>query len=248
MHRFFISPEWIASDEVRLSGAVSRQIAQVLRLRPGDDVIVLDNLGSQHRVELVGVSAQEVVGKIRETSPAEGEPATRVTLYASLAQREKFEWILQKGTEVGMAACVPVVSDRTLVRRWDAGDEQGKRERWERILREAAEQSHRGRVPVLGPVTRLEAALQGIRPSHDLSLIPWEGEHSRGLRLALQGRPPCQIGVFIGPEGGFSTDEVAMAEQHGAIPVSLGRRILRMETAAVLAVALVLHEMGEMGS
>jgi len=247
MHRFFIPPEWISPDKVRLQGAVSRQICQVLRLHAGDPVTVLDNQGSQHRVELISVSAQEVVGRILETVPAEGEPETRVTLFASLAQREKFEWILQKGTEAGMAGCVPVISHRTLVRGWEKGDEHSKRERWERILREAAEQSHRGCIPTLGPVTRLEAALQNARQNHDACLIPWEGERSLGLRQALQTTSPGRVGLFIGPEGGFSAEEAALAQQHGVIPVSLGPRILRMETAAVVAVALVLHEMGEMG-
>jgi len=247
MHRFFIPQEWISPDGVHLQGAVSRQISQVLRLHPGDQVIVLDNRGSQHRVELVSVSAQEVVGRILESGPAEGEPETRVTLFASLAQREKFEWILQKGTEVGMAGCVPVISDRTLVRGWDEGSEYSKRDRWERILREAAEQSHRGRIPTLGPVTRLEAAFQSARQAHDACLIPWEEERRLGLRQALQAARPRTVGLFIGPEGGFSGEEVALAQQHGVIPVSLGPRILRMETAAVVAVALVLYELGEMG-
>jgi 16S rRNA (uracil1498-N3)-methyltransferase len=247
MHHFFVPPEWITPTVVRLQGTVSRQISQVLRLHAGETVMVLDNRGSHYRILLDSVSAQEVVGTIVETARADGEPQTRVTLYIGLTQREKFEWILQKATEVGVACCVPVITQRTLVRGWEEGESHGKKERWERILREAAEQSHRGLIPTLEPVTRLETALRNASQANDACLFAWEGEQQASLRQALQAARPQRIGLFIGPEGGFSAEEAALARQHGAIPVSLGRRILRMETAAVVAAALVLHEMGELG-
>jgi 16S rRNA (uracil1498-N3)-methyltransferase len=172
-----------------------------------------------------------------------GEPAARITLYLALTQREKFEWMLQKCTEVGAAAFVPVISSRSLVQ--ERGDAAKKLERWGRIVREAAEQSQRGIVPEVRAPVKFEAALQD-GSSYHLRLIPWEGEQATGLRQALAGLQNISsptLAVFIGPEGGFSVEEIEAARGAGFQPVTLGRRILRMETAAVVAAALILHEL-----
>lgn len=156
--------------------------------------------------------------------------------------------MLQKGTEVGVSAFVPVITQRSLVR--NAKSAANKRERWERIITEAAEQSGRGRLPRLHePLLFAEALARAA--SSDCTLIPWEKATAGTLRAALRKLPDDLrqpiIALFIGPEGGYSEEEIDQATTAGAIPVTLGRRILRTETAAVVAAAVVLYELGDMG-
>ncbi len=245
MHRFFVAPEQIAHQVVRFDDDQARQMRRVLRLRPGDRVLALDGLGRQYEVTLDEVTHAGAVGRAAPATEATGEPAVRLTLYQSLLRREKFEWVLQKGTEIGVAAFVPVITRRSLVR--DAEDvTPEKLNRWRRIIKEAAEQSGRGKLPSLAAPIDFAAAEPQVRAT-GIALIAWEGEFRRLIRSVLDGREAVRdVTLFIGPEGGYEPDEIRAAESWGAVPVSLGRRILRTETAAVVGAALVLHELGEL--
>jgi 16S rRNA (uracil1498-N3)-methyltransferase len=227
MHRFFLSPANIQDGAVTFTESISRQMVQVLRLKPDAVVMVLDGEGKEYQVRLITLSAQQCEGAVESVNAALGEPKTQLNLYLCLTQREKFEWILQKCTEVGVSKIIPVISSRSL-------------------LQEAAEQSHRGRVPGLEAPLRFAAAVKQAGQSTACCLIPWEEEKSLSLRQALQKDASQEVVLLIGPEGGFSAEEVALAQSEGFISVTLGKRILRMETAAVVASALVLYERGEM--
>ena len=245
MHRFFVPPDRIRHRFVEFDADQAHQMRRVLRLRPGDRVTALDGTGRQYEVTLEEVGNARATGRAADPLAATGEPAARLTLYQSLLRREKFEWVLQKGTEIGVAAFVPVITRRSLVRdAEDVGPE--KLDRWRRIIREAAEQSGRGLLPVLSPPIALAEAA-GARAA-DVALIAWEGETQRTIGETLEGRATVgEIALFIGPEGGYDEEEVRLAESCGAVPVSLGGRILRTETAAVVGAALVLHRLGELG-
>jgi len=244
MHRFFITSDQMQDGRVSFSDDQAQQIQKVLRLRPGQQVMVLDNAGWAYQVELVRVSRKETAGEVLERQPASGEPAVAVTLYQSVIKWDRFEWVLQKGTEMGVTRFVPVISGRSRLKANDTIN-PNKVARWQRIIVEAAEQSRRGRLPELAPAVNLAEAM-AMREA-EAALIPWE-EAEGGITIgtALASRRPRSVALFIGPEGGFSEDEVVAGRQHGIMPVSLGRRILRAETAAVVAAALVLHEIGEM--
>jgi 16S rRNA (uracil1498-N3)-methyltransferase len=245
-HRFFLPPELLKTSEILFPPETARQIARVLRLKPGARVIALDNAGQQAEVELTAVTTNAVEGRVVQIRAAGGEPRARLTLYLGLTQREKFEWMLQKCTEVGAAAFVPLVTQRSLVQ--DGREVERKRDRWEAILREAAEQCGRSRIPALRPAETWATALRGIHAGHDLALAAWEGEHALRLRdavRALKDQPVPRLAVLIGPEGGLSEEEIDAARAAGVQAVSLGKRILRMETAAVVAAALVLNELEE---
>jgi 16S rRNA (uracil1498-N3)-methyltransferase len=244
-NRFFVAPVSFEGEQVRLSPEQAHQIRHVLRLKPGDAIVVLDDRGAEYDVILTGVGPREAVGRVTGTRRAQGEPAVEVTLFQSLLAREKFEWVLQKGTEVGMAQFVPVLTERSLVRERHA--EKNKLERWRRIVTEAAEQSHRGRIPKLPPpLTFPEAVAQA--GGFDRCLIAAPVQKTAALRELLQGvGPGSSLALLIGPEGGFTPEEVALACGKGAAPISLGPRVLRTETAAVVAAALILYELGEMG-
>ena len=247
MHRFFISPDQMRGPLVRFDDAQAHQMRRVLRLRPGARVLALDGAGFQYEVALEEVSDSRTTGLIAARAPATGEPRVRLTLFQSLLQRDKFEWVLQKGTEIGVAAFVPVITRRSLVRDTDDVGE-AKLGRWRRIIKEAAEQSGRGVLPrLIGPLPFDAAAPEAWM--NQRTLIAWEHEPQRTVRDVLGGlRDVTHVALFIGPEGGYEAAEVAEAAEYGAIPVTLGRRVLRTETAAVVAAALVLYELGEMGS
>ena len=223
---------------------VARQINLVLRLKPGAEVIAMDGTGMEYRVRLTEVTSDTCSGEIVAQAASQTEPFTKLTLLLCLTQREKFEWILQKCTEIGVSAFVPVISSRSLVQ--SVKEVEGKLERWQRILSEAAEQSHRGIVPELRPVLRFDEAIKLPELSESCRLIPWEEEKGVGLRAALLEKPSNGVSLLIGPEGGFSEAEVVNAKSAGFTPVTLGPRILRMETAAMAAAALVLYERGDM--
>lgn len=238
MHRFFIPPEDIFEAHITMSGEQAHQVSRVLRLKAGDQIEVLDNAGWEYEVRLMAVSRYQVTGSIIERREAQGEPAVHLSLYMSLLKRDKFEWVLQKGTEVGVSRFVPLVTQRSLVQ--DIDIKQSKFDRWQKIIQEAAEQSRRGRIPVLGQPIRFAAAMAEVNTA--VALIPWEEATEMIIRQALAGKAPESIALFIGPEGGFTAEEVRQAADKGIVAVTLGKRILRAETAAVVAAALTLAE------
>lgn len=239
MHRFFVPAEILALTEAALPPEISRQTAAVLRLREGEHIVLLDNLGSEFEAELTQVNPKGCHFRIINRHAASGEPPVSVTLYLALTQREKFEWALQKCTEVGVTGFVPLITSRSLVQ--DVPESAAKHDRWRKIIQEAAEQCGRGRLPDLLPPMDLPGAFKHAAAHHSTILFAWEKETAICIDQVLtQGSATA---IFIGPEGGFSDNEARLAAQNNAIPVSLGKRILRMETAAVVAAAIVLHYM-----
>ncbi len=246
MHRFFIPPENIQNDRVIFPDLTARQIHKVLRLKSGGQVIVLDNLGSQFSVQLEKVDVEGVAGHILEKSPAGGEPAIRLRLFFSITQREKVEWILQKCTEIGVTAFFPFISTYSLSR--EKGMDASRIRRWEKIIQEAAEQCDRGRIPILREVISLQEAIKKVSPKRDFNLTAWEGEKDLQLRdlartLLPKVEPGKKVNLFIGPEGGFAEGEVAIMKKAGFTTFSLGSRIYRLETAAMVASLLILYEL-----
>lgn len=248
MQHFFLSPSAFLGNRVVFPEATARQISQVLRLQPGDAVLVLDNSGWEYQIVLRTVTLKAAEGEVLRKTMNAREPATQLTLYQCLLKSDHFEWVLQKATELGVSKFVPLISERTVVTSPEAVKDS-KLERWQRIIAEAAEQSGRGRLPFLSDVVKLQAAFASLDLS-SLNLIPWEEQREPGLRSLLDvSYNQGQIGpvnLFIGPEGGFTRDEIQSAERRGVIPVTLGKRILRAETAAITAATLVLAAAGDL--
>jgi 16S rRNA (uracil1498-N3)-methyltransferase len=245
MHRFFVPPETLQTDTVILHGALVHQLRDVLRVRVGETIALLDNSGFEFRTQLLALDPRSARGRVLEKIRVETEPRTCLTLFASLLKGQKFEWVLQKATEMGVSAFVPVISARCVVGVVGrVGDE--KWGRWGRILIEAAEQAGRAKIPRLEPVLLFENAVERVRAhENELSLIPFEGEHATSLSDLLEGDKP--INLFIGPEGGYSNEEIELARAYGLMPITLGPRILRAETAALAAVAAILFARGDWG-
>ena len=248
LNRFFVSPESIRGAEVRISGNAAHQVKNVLRLRAGDRILVLDDTGAERTVELHSVESGIITGSVIGTTLSTAEPRTFVCLYQAVLKARKLEWVLQKGTELGVSEFIPVVCDRSIV--GHVQDVDGRQARWGTILREAAEQSRRGRLPCLLPATMFAQACQRAAETTKLNLILWEEERATSLKAALtafrQGHTDVRsVGLFVGPEGGFTAEEVELAQQYGLHPVGLGPRILRAETAGLAAAAALFYEMEE---
>jgi 16S rRNA (uracil1498-N3)-methyltransferase len=244
--RFFVSPDAIVQDRVVFDNELSHQLCHVLRMRPGMHVTVLDNSGMEYEVELVSLGRNSTIGRVCAKQMTQTEPQVRLTLYQCALKGAKFEWVLQKGTELGVNTFVPVISERTIIQ--DPRSIEKKRSRWERIIEAAAAQSRRGQLPVLGTPLSLDKALRQSVDQHALSLIPWENAQAANFAdvLCACERPPSGIGLFIGPEGGFDPGEIALARQYDLPIVTIGPRILRAETAATVAVAIIMYEMQEL--
>jgi 16S rRNA (uracil1498-N3)-methyltransferase len=246
--RFFVDGPLVAGDEMTMPREVAQQVTRVLRMRVGETILLLDGSGWEYPVELIGLASGQVTGRVGTGRPVETEPAVAVTLYAAPLKGDHYAYTLQKATEIGAAAFVPILTTRTV-----AGEASAtKLERWRRIAREAAEQSGRGRIPsVAAPLPFSDACRSAAEVGP--ALIPWEEERARGLRatlatLSAEGAPPARLGLFIGPEGGFTTQEIETALAAGIVAVTLGKRILRADTAAAVALALALATLGEMDS
>ena len=251
MHRFFVPPESIIQDTVGISGPQARQIALVLRQRPGDTIIVLDDTGAEFHVLLHEVRRDFVEGRVVERRTGTGEPRVKITLYQALLKSDRFEFVLQKGTELGVSSFVPLLTDRVVARDSKEHGSGARADRWRRIVTEAAEQSGRSRRPTISAPATLRIACEG---APQVALMPWEKESSSsGVRAALarsrvEGWGGLEVAIFIGPEGGFTAQEAELARSLGVQTLSLGRRILRSETAAIAMIAAVCYELGELGA
>ena len=245
MHRFLVEPEQLTDQMAYITGAEAHHLQRVLRLGPGDVVEVGDGQGRAFRARLVG--EESGVWKAKLLAPILGrtEPQVRVVLAVALTKGDKMDWIIQKGTELGVHIFAPFAGSRSVVK-LTAVKARTRQVRWQRIATEAAKQCGRFFVPRVDEVGKLSEIL-GRYGEGALVVLPWEGEESQGLGEVLrEGQEQCIVAV-IGPEGGFSKEEVVRVKAQGAQVVTLGPRILRTETAALATVAMVLYERGDLG-
>jgi len=227
-HRFFVDEDVV--EGVALHGEQSHQIANVLRLKTGDQIKLVRN-GIEALVVLERVDAAEVRGRCISRQPVDSEPRTRLTLALPILRGDRTEEVIEAVTQLGVSRIAPFVSARSIVRSLP----DAKRDRWTRVAREAAETARRGRIPVIDEARDWDRLFDRLDAP---VLIAWESEVRLTLRDAVP--PTAQLSLVIGPEGGLSMAEVALARAHDAVTVSLGPRNLRSETAAIAAVAVVM--------
>ena len=264
MHHFFVPPELVSGElpyTIFLPKDLTHQVRDVLRLSIGEQLLLLDNTGDEVLATVTESNRSGVYVRLLERRKGQSESSVRIILCQGLLKSARFEWILEKGTELGVSIFAPILCRRSMAGLEDAGP--AKIQRWQRILQEAAEQCGRSRLPQLLPIRSLMYALNDIPPGA-LTLMPWEEERNLTLREALTAAletlqtqttrspvlrspelPPTSITVvlFIGPEGGLMAEEVTLAQRYGVQAVSLGPRILRAETAALTTVANVMYEL-----
>jgi 16S rRNA (uracil1498-N3)-methyltransferase len=257
MHRFFIETDnqYPLAPEAQffLPEKLVHQIRDVLHLTVNEPLILLDNSGDEIYCLVKSSSKAGVAVQVLKRSLGKSESPIRVILCQGLLKSARFEWILEKGTELGVSTFAPILCRRSMAGLEDAGS--AKIQRWQRILQEATEQCGRARRPELLPIRPLMHALNDIPPGA-IAFMPWEEEHDQSLHDALQaitiqpsnagaGLAPAQqtVVLFIGPEGGLLKEEVQLAQRHGVRSVTLGPRILRAETAALATVANIMYEL-----
>jgi 16S rRNA (uracil1498-N3)-methyltransferase len=235
MPRFFIDPQQIEGENLRLTGGDAHHAIKVLRLTPGAAITVLDGTGTVYEAVVESIDGGEVVAGVRSQGVAH-EPPVAIALYQALPKADKLELVIQKATELGMARLVPVAASRSVVQ-VKADKAESKLARWQKIAHEAAEQSERGRVPrVEAPVAVKDVQLA----EGELGLVLSERVEGPSLPRALPEAPPRGLAIFVGPEGGWTPEELETLRSKGAVEVSLGKRILRTETAGLAALAMVM--------
>jgi 16S rRNA (uracil1498-N3)-methyltransferase len=230
MPRVFVPSERLSSTRVVLDGEAHRHLAKVLRLEPGNGLVIFDGGGTEIDARVLAVGPRTIeleLGERRAVSLA----TASITLLQAVPKGDRMDLIVQKATELGVARIVPVVAARSVVR-----PSATRARRWQTIAQEAARQSGRADVPEVADPVLLREAVAGTTAA--TRFVLWEEEHGQSLRRALEGGPR-ELALLIGPEGGFAVDEVVEARTQGFVPVSLGPRIMRVETAAIVAVALV---------
>ena len=250
MHRFYISPQDINDRQVRLDLEQSRHIDKVLRLGPGERVIVFDGLGREYEIQLSGLHDGRVEGEIIRMLPQSVEPSFMINLVQGIAKGEKMDFIIQKAVELGTAAIYPFFSQHAVVK-LEKERAVKKQERWQAIAREACKQCRRSRIPNVHQPCSLQTIMEIINGNPAVML--YENETRQGLKEWLAEKRPSLTGekelfLMIGPEGGFAPSEVEMARTRGVMTAGLGPRILRTETASLAALTIVLYELADLGS
>lgn len=245
-YRFFVDPHVIQGTRVEIvDAALVHQLGSVLRLRSGQTITLLDNTGFAYSVVLEHLEKRRITGTIEERKSAGGEPRLDLALYLALLRHERFEWVLQKGTELGVRRFVPIISERSTAAGIEAVN-QAKLQRWERIVREAAEQSRRARLPELSAAQPFATACATVTQGSP-ALFLWEGAGGQGLRSVVhETRLAEECALFSGPEGGWSEAERATAVEAGLVLTSLGPRTLRAETAPLVAMTVLLYSAGDL--
>jgi len=241
MANFYIEKTDITENIATITGEEAQHISRVLRMKKGDEVTLCDGEGNFYEAVLIDFSEKVVTAEILSSRRAETEPEVQITVFQGVPKNPKLETIIQKLTEIGAVRLVPVDTKRAVAKL----DKENKVDRLRKIAREAAKQSKRGIVPeVLSPVSLKEAVKMATEA--DLALIPYEEEREVSLKKALSGKTPKTVSVMIGPEGGFDSEEVKLAMDSGIASVTLGKRILRTETAPLVVCSAILYELGEM--
>lgn len=236
LHRFFVPAGSLAGDALDINGEPLHHLRTVLRLGRGSEILLLDGTGHCCRARLESVG-RDRAGATVLARWVEEEHSCPLRLLQALPKGDKFDLVLQKGTELGITVFQPVLSGRAVSR-----PESGRMPRWQRIITEAARQSRRPRLPHLAPLLPLGDALQAVR--EPLRLVLWE-QGARPLAELLPAEPPAGIALLVGPEGGFAGSEIAAATAAGFLPVHLGPRILRTETAGLAATAILQYLYGD---
>jgi 16S rRNA (uracil1498-N3)-methyltransferase len=236
MHRFFTAPGQFPA----ITGADAHQVKDVLRMKIGERLELLTGDGHVHEAKIINLANGRIDCEVIASRAADTEPKIKITLAQGLPKGRKMDLIIEKCVELGVYQIIPLLTERTVAK-------EAKLDRWQKIAKEAAEQSKRAIIPEIKAPAKFSDVLK-LKDQFGLSLIPWELEPDTTLKQVLTTPYPLppslsSILLLIGPEGGFSEAEVATAKQAGFVSVSLGKRILRTETAGFAALTSILYEL-----
>ena len=246
MHRFFV-PQ-LYNEEMYIEGVDARHISKVLRMQPKDKLQIVSDDGVSAMAEITAIASERVSVRCLEKLAESHEPRVRLVLAQGLAKGEKMDFIIQKAVEMGAYSVIPVAMEHSVVR-LDGAKAAKKVERWQKIDESEAKQSKRDIIPQVQPVQSMAEMLAS--GDYENKIIAYECEDRLSLKAALKAAEAAggikELMLIIGPEGGISEGELELARQAGAVPVSLGRRILRAETAGLVAISAIFYETGDLG-
>ncbi len=244
MIRIFLSPENLTSKNITITGEQARYLSLVLRVKPGDSFIVFDGLGNKYTCRIVQSRKKEITAEQITKEPYSVESSISIILAQSIPKGDKMDFIIQKATELGVNNIVPIISERSQIR------QTGKTERWGKIALSAAQQSGREKVPNISRTISYDDFIyscSGASPA-STGILLYEEEKRQGLKKILANFKHCKkIVLLVGPEGGFSKNEIDMAIAKDFTSASLGPRILRTETAPIAALSIIQYELGDAG-
>lgn len=240
MYRFFIPEENLYETEVHITGDDVNHMKNVLRMVVGERVVASCGKGMDYECTIRNIEEARIILTIEEERPAVTELPVAITLFQALPKKDKMELVIQKAIELGATEIVPIKVKRCVVK-LDAKKEEKKRSRWQAIAQSAAKQSGRGIIPSIHETINFSQAL-ALADNMDTVLIPYElcdnmADSVAAMKKAVEGK---SIGIFIGPEGGFERSEIEQAMTHGVVPISLGKRILRTETAGLATLSVLM--------
>jgi len=245
MPRFYIPNPQIEKDFLTIKGNEARHIRRVLRLKAGDEIIVFDGSGKEYKGRIVKEEPTSVVIKVGDLFSSKEESPFEITLAQSLLKGEKMDYLIQKATELGVSEIVPFFSSRS-VPLFDRLKKLERHRRWERIAIEASKQCGRGFIPKIDHI-RDYSEMLSLAPLESLRLILWEEEGERLKEVLKESKDKKRIFFIVGPEGGLSQEEVEKSKGMGFIPVYMGQRILRAETASLCLLSILQYEWGDIG-
>ncbi len=246
MYQFFVSPEQIQGNRIIISGKDVNHIKNVLRMKTGEEINVKTGMdGKEYRCGIWEFTEDEVICELYFIKEEDVELPVKVYLFQGLPKSDKMEWIIQKAVELGVYEIIPVASKRAVVK-LDEKKAKSKVARWQGISEAAAKQSKRAVIPQVTLPMSFREALAYCRDM-DVKLIPYElAKNMEQTRKAIEGIEKNQsVAVFIGPEGGFAEEEIKEAKEAGMLPITLGKRILRTETAGMCVLAFLLYQLEE---
>lgn len=246
MHRFYVNPDQIQGDVITILGSDVNHMKNVLRMKQGDSIIICNGQGKDCYCIIKRVSDTEILAGITSIQDTGTELPARITLFQGLPKKDKLELIIQKAVELGVSEIIPVMTARCVVKLEDKKKEEKKLERWQAIAESAAKQSGRGYIPRVLPVLSYKEAV--IKASGmDTAVIPYENASGIQLTKDIIGglQKDSSIGILIGPEGGFEESEIELASRNKIVPITLGKRILRTETAGFALLSMMMLSLEE---
>ncbi|HHV34141.1 MAG TPA: 16S rRNA (uracil(1498)-N(3))-methyltransferase [Syntrophomonadaceae bacterium] len=249
MHRFYLPNVPCDVSDFPLSRGDAKKILRVLKLEPGDEIWLWDEEGKEYRSEITKTAGMSVFVRVLEECRKDVEPPLRLVLVQGIPKGNKFEFIIQKATELGVWRIYPAVTERTVVR-IPSERRESRLRRWQKVAQEAARQCGRVRIPQIMPIIPFVEILRNDDPDA-YRMVLWEREaEDNSIKRYLreyQQFTQAPVHLFVGPEGGLSPREVELAKSYGCVTVTLGPRILRTETAGLIGLSLILYEWGDLG-
>lgn len=243
MYRFYVEADCISNDIITITGSDVNHIKNVLRLEKGDWIIACDGDGRDYVSRISEISSEYVRLGVEKVQETDTELNTKIVLFQGLPKKDKMELIIQKAVELGVSEIVPVAMKRCVVK-LDSGKAGKKQERWQMIAEAAAKQSGRGIIPKVHKPVSLKEAFD-IAGSLEYNMIPYELQDGieKSREIVCEACSKSSVGIFIGPEGGYEQEEVEKAVELGIRPVTLGKRILRTETAGMALLSIMMFQM-----